>query len=122
MLPWRRKSEPPTPAPSPDQVETEPEFNPILENLGSAREQAAALVAALVDAGFSGKALPIDRLVDIHLELCNKRSCPPRGWFAVSRELKRMGLAKWKIWVSGNLVTYYLIAEPAGNVVELKRA
>jgi hypothetical protein len=118
---WRRsdKGEPPNPIPSPDQPGTDAELSPILEGLDTAREQAVALVSALVEAGLSGKAMPIDRLATAHTTLCRERGCAARGWFAVARELKRMGLRKAKVWVKGNLVTYYELPASAGPVVDL---
>ena len=100
--------------------ETEVAPWPILEGLGTAREQAAALIGALVEAGLAGKAVPIDRLAAVHRKICTERNAVTRGWLAVSRELKRLGLRKTKVWVGADLVTYYIVAELAPpNVVNI---
>jgi hypothetical protein len=89
----------------------------------SAREQAAALLVVLVDAGFSGRSLSAQQLCSLHFKLCEDSGSFPRGWLAIAREMKRMGLRKVKLWVAREdgpeLVTYYEIAEPPANVVEL---
>jgi hypothetical protein len=97
-----------------------------LGGIRSAREQAAALLHALVDAGYAGKSLPNGSLFALHVKLCKEAGWLPRGWLAIGRALRRMGLRKAKLWCASEdgpeLVTYYEIAAPAGNVVDLKRA
>jgi hypothetical protein len=144
---FRRKAPPPVPARTdatevelsrglvePDPTESTPsptqsdlvEPTPtklVLGSITSAREQAAALLHALVDTGYTGKTLSVDQLCGLHHMLSEKTDCIPRGWLAIARELKRMGLRKVKLWRRADdgpvLVTFYEIAEPPDNVVDL---
>ena len=89
--------------------------------IATAGEQAVALVHALVDAGFVGKSLNVDQLCGLHFKLCEETGSIPRGWLAISRELKRIGLPKAKLWTDEEMVTIYEIAAPPANVVQMAR-
>jgi hypothetical protein len=104
----------------------EPSPHPVvLGSIQSAREQAVALVDALVETGYEGKSLSVGQLCTLHYKLSELSGTIPRGWLAIARELKRMGLPKVKLWKGEGgeivLVTYYEIVAPPGNVVALAR-
>jgi len=82
---------------------------PVLGSVRWPREHAVALVAALVEAGFTGRSLYVKDLEEAHHAVCGRLGWMPTRWPAIGRELRKLGLKKVKVEIDGERLTYYEI-------------